>query len=168
MLSELYQKYWIPRITRVVQGIFRKCIRCLRHVARPATQQMAPQPPIRVTPIIAFEAAGVDYAGPISVLSTQARGSETTKGYLEIFICMFSRGIHIKFVSDLTTDAFLAAFRRFVLRRGHCADLHSDNGRNFTGASKDLSSLFKQALSFSKEAASFLAKDKVTWHFSPP
>ena len=104
MLNELYQQYWIPRVTRVVQGISRKCVRCLRHAARPATQQMAPLPPVRVTPIIAFEAAGVDYAGPILALSSRTRGSKTTKGYFAIFICIFSRGIHIELVSDLTTD----------------------------------------------------------------
>ena len=73
-----------------------------------------------------FEAVGVDYADPISVLSTRARGSKTTKGYFAIFICMFYRGIHIELVSDLTTDAFLTAFRRFVSRRGHCAVIMSE------------------------------------------
>lgn len=32
---------------------------------------------------------------------------------------------------DLTAKAFIAAFKRFVSRRGLITDLHSDNGTNF-------------------------------------
>ncbi|KAJ8728238.1 hypothetical protein PYW08_016623 [Mythimna loreyi] len=36
---------------------------------------------------------------------------------------MATRVIHLEVASDLTSDAFLAAFKRFVAHRGHCADL---------------------------------------------
>lgn len=48
-----------------------------------------------------------------------------------------TRAIHLEAVSDLMSQGFIAAFRRFVSYRGHCADLYSDNGLNFVGATKE-------------------------------
>ncbi len=36
-------------------------------------------------------------------------------------------------ISDLSTAAFIAGFRRFVNRRGRCSNLYSDNATNFVG-----------------------------------
>ena len=41
-------------------------------------------------------------------------------------------------VMDLSTDAFLAAFRRFTARRVCPGDLYSDNGSNYIGADREL------------------------------
>ncbi|GFU82825.1 integrase catalytic domain-containing protein [Trichonephila clavipes] len=41
------------------------------------------------------------------------------------------KAIHLEIVSDLTTEAFLAALKRFVARRGRPIEIHNDNGRNF-------------------------------------
>ncbi|GFV20671.1 integrase catalytic domain-containing protein [Trichonephila clavipes] len=51
--------------------------------------------------------------------------------------------IHLKIVSDLTTEAFLAALKRFVARRGRPIEIHSDNGRNFVGANNELRKILK-------------------------
>ncbi|GFV11521.1 uncharacterized protein TNCV_975131 [Trichonephila clavipes] len=37
--------------------------------------------------------------------------------------------VHIELVSDLTSQAFIAALKRFMARRGKCAKLFSDNGK---------------------------------------
>ncbi|GFW18483.1 uncharacterized protein TNCV_1185101 [Trichonephila clavipes] len=46
--------------------------------------------------------------------------------------------VHIELVSDLTSQAFIAALKRFMARRGKCAKLFSDNGKNFVGASNEI------------------------------
>ncbi|KAJ0169552.1 hypothetical protein K1T71_014737 [Dendrolimus kikuchii] len=65
---------------------------------------------------------------------------------------------------DMTTQAFLAAFRRFVSRRGHCSQLWSDNGTTFIGANKDL----KQLASIQSSLAENLEAKGTEWHFIPP
>ena len=46
------------------------------------------------------------------------------------------------FVSDLTTDAFLAALRRFIACRGKPMLMWSDNGSNFIGADHEIKTLY--------------------------
>ncbi|GFW18289.1 uncharacterized protein TNCV_4008281 [Trichonephila clavipes] len=46
--------------------------------------------------------------------------------------------VHIELVSDLTSQAFIAALKTFMARRGKCAKLFSDNGKNFVGASNEI------------------------------
>ncbi|XP_046976484.1 uncharacterized protein LOC124542600 [Vanessa cardui] len=61
--------------------------------------------------------------------------------------------------------------RRFVARRGRCAHLvesWSDQGRNFVGANKELSIVWREAqLEFEGQIAETLALDGTQWHFIP-
>lgn len=94
---------------------------------------MGDLPHYRIQQCEAFLRSGVDYAGPVNLRMNKGRGSKTlTKGYIALFVCMTTKA------SDLTTDAFLAAFRRFISRRGPCRELYSDHGTNFVGAKKEL------------------------------
>lgn len=82
---------------------------------------------------------------------------------------MVTRAVHIEAVSDLTTQGFLAAFKRFVARRGHCTDLFSDNGTNFVGAARELRVLFDAEQSMvGRDIAESLATNGTSWHFIPP
>lgn len=47
--------------------------------------------------------------------------------------------MHLEAVSDLSKEAYVMTFRRFVARRGKPAEVFSDNGRNFVAAAKVLS-----------------------------
>jgi len=53
---------------------------------------------------------------------------------------MAIKAVHLELISNLTTDGFLAAFRRFSARRG--IPTHSDNGTNFVGANNRLKELY--------------------------
>ncbi|GFV52896.1 hypothetical protein TNCV_2875641 [Trichonephila clavipes] len=53
------------------------------------------------------------------------------------------KDIHLELVSDLTTEAFLTALKRFVTRRGRPIEIHGDNGRNFDGANNELRKILK-------------------------
>ncbi|XP_045501456.1 uncharacterized protein LOC123698751 [Colias croceus] len=82
---------------------------------------------------------------------------------------MATRAVHIEAVSDLTSEGFLAAFKRFVARRGRCIQLWSDNGTNFVGASKELRNLFAiEKSQMPVDIASSLANNGTEWRFIPP
>ena len=78
--------------------------------------------------------------------------------------------IHIEVVTSLTTEAILAALRRFIARRGKPRIIYSDNGTNFQGADNELHTLYKMLQSTSKMATvqDFLATEGYEWKFIPP
>ena len=76
--------------------------------------------------------------------------------------------MHIEAVTNLSTQGFLLAFKRFISRRGPCSELLSDNGTNFKGTDIELRQIFKTASSFYKEVSEILAKDSTNWSFVPP
>lgn len=93
---------------------------------------------------------------------------QNLKSYVCVFVCLATKAIHLELVSDLSAVAFISAFRRFVSRRGHCDLLWSDNATNFRGADAELRSMLKEASTFYREVAPFLANAGTTWRFIPP
>jgi Family of unknown function (DUF5641) len=82
---------------------------------------------------------------------------------------MVTKAIHLELVTGLTSEAFLAAFRRFTSRRGHCKHVYSDNGTNFVGAQKILAQEYEQAVKdATRYAAEALIETGTRWHFIPP
>ena len=102
---------------------------------------MADLPAARVSPSRPFENTGVDYAGPILARPAKGRGTRPIRPTSPLFVCMSTRAVHLELVSDYTTATFLAAFQRFVSRRGRPQRVYSDNGTNFRGAARDLGAL---------------------------
>ncbi len=84
-------------------------------------------------------------------------------------MCFYTKAVHIELVSDLTSEAFLAALKRFISRRGCPSDLHSDNGTNFVGANNILKEMysFLALLTTQTTITSYLSTQKINWHFSP-
>ncbi|XP_052739060.1 uncharacterized protein LOC128198325 isoform X8 [Bicyclus anynana] len=52
------------------------------------------------------------------------------------------KAVHLELVTDLTKEAFLAAFFRFISRHGKPLTVTSDNSTTFLGASNDISNFF--------------------------
>eukprot|EP00102_Acyrthosiphon_pisum_P017031 XP_008188215.1 PREDICTED: uncharacterized protein LOC103310743 [Acyrthosiphon pisum] len=105
-------------------------------------------PAERLEPCRAFKKCGVDFAGPITIKTSLRKKAAVTKGYICVFVCFSTRAVHIELVSDLTSDAFLNALKRFIGRRGVCSDIYSGNATNFVGANKkllELKCLFQSA-----------------------
>lgn len=75
--------------------------------------------------------------------------------------------MHLEVVTDLTSQAFIAAFKRFVARRGPVAHIYSDNATNFVGANRILSELHKQE-AYQNEVHKALCEAGTQWHFIPP
>ncbi|XP_033179288.1 uncharacterized protein LOC117152278 [Bombus impatiens] len=92
------------------------------------------------------------------------------KVYVAIFLCLAVKAVHIEFVDDLTSEAFIAALRRFIARRGYCSTIHSDNGTNFRGASNELRELHDllQSDDHKEKVTAFLADKQIEWRFIPP
>uniref|UniRef100_A0ABD2VYB7 Integrase catalytic domain-containing protein n=1 Tax=Trichogramma kaykai TaxID=54128 RepID=A0ABD2VYB7_9HYME len=167
--AHLRQRYWIPRLKIVLRARLLRCVICLRYGAETAFQRMADLPGVRVTPCRPFKNAGLDYAGPFLLKGSRYRGSYSYKGYFAIFVCMATKAVHLEAVSAYDTSAFLAAFRRFVSRRGPCRHLYSDRGTNFVGADAELRRMHSEGSGYYKSICAQLRDGHSTvWHFNPP
>ena len=118
LTSSLNRRYHITGGRRVVRSITRACIVCRRRSEKPKPQLMGQLPFERVTPDIVFENVGVDYAGPIYVKYVHVRKPTVVKSYICVFVSLSVKAVHLELVSDLTSEAFVSTFRRFIARRG--------------------------------------------------
>ena len=95
-----------------------------------------------------FTSTGTDLFGP--VLVKRAKGTRSNaalvKRYGIIFTCMTVRAVHLELTSNLPTDSFIMALRRFKSHRGHVQVIRSDNGTNFAGAVSELRMHLKQLI----------------------
>ncbi|GBM58788.1 hypothetical protein AVEN_179337-1 [Araneus ventricosus] len=82
--------------------------------------------------------------------------------YVCIFVRFITKTIHLELVIDMTTDAFLASFKRFVVRRGKPIEQVSDLGTDFVGAKHVLK------LSCSEAIGRYLANEEVIWRINVP
>lgn len=168
-LATLRQQYWVLNARNKVKTHIHQCMICYRQKPTPLTQLMAPLPHIKTTPSRAFLHCGMDFAGPFDIKISSRRNATTTKGYFCVFVCMVSKAVHLELVSDLSTQRFIMAFRRFISRRGFCTDVYCDQGSNFKGASNELPLLFLQAENeASIHIQNIFADDRIRFHFNPP
>jgi len=115
---------------------------------------MVDLPASRVTANRPFYNVDMDYGGPFIVKESRRRGAWTQKAYLALFICMAMKVVHLEIVTDLSTESFLAALDRFTSRRGIPANIYSDCGTNYVGATKQIKALLETI--------------QCEWHFNPP
>lgn len=158
LLYLLLQQFWILSPRRAISRCLSNCQRCFRVNPRTIQPPMADLPSYRVTQLRPFTAVCLDYAGPFFITLTKSRGVKTTKSYVCLFVCCAVKAVHLELVSDLSSETFLAAFQRFIARRGSCIAIHSDQGTNFVGANHLLHKLAKETSS----------KLNMSWHFNPP
>lgn len=167
LLTRVRQEFWPLDGRNTARRIVHSCSVCYRAKPHMFQPTMGNLPRLRVTPSRPFTATGIDFAGPIS-LHSGPRNRTITKAYIAVFICFSTRAIHLEAVSSLTSQAFLAALRRFFSRRGQSSHIYSDNGTNFRGASAELKRLYKQPCDNNKTVIETLAQDEIQWHFNPP
>ncbi|XP_059222185.1 uncharacterized protein LOC131996637 [Stomoxys calcitrans] len=166
VLRLIRMQYWIPKVKNLIKTVINKCKPCILYRRRCQTQLMSALPPERAEISRPFVHTGLDFAGPFDIKYYGGRGCRMTKGYVCVFVCFSTKAIHLEATSDLSTSAFLAAFSRFIARRGCPLHIHSDNGTTFVGASR---SLAKEFIRSSQEAIlSGYAHQNISWHFIPP
>jgi hypothetical protein len=88
-------------------------------------------PSPRVQASRTFQIIGIDYAGPIQLRIGLHPSKIIVKCYISLFVCFSTKALHIEVVTSVTTEAFLAALRRFIARRGIPRIISSVNGTNF-------------------------------------
>lgn len=167
--SSLSCRYHIVGGRKSIRSITRSCITCLRRSEKPKPQQMGQLPIERVTPDIVFENVGVDYAGPVYTKYGYVRKPTVVKSYICVFISLSVKAVHLELVSDLTSDAFVSALRRFIARRGKPKVIWSDHGTNFVGAKNDLKELeqFLQDQKVHTHISEFCTTQHIQWRFVP-
>ncbi|GFV24711.1 integrase catalytic domain-containing protein [Trichonephila clavipes] len=154
------------------KGIARKtvhdCIACFRQKPTGVDQLMGNLPSERVTPSAPFLNSGVDFCGPFQIKFKNQRKGIFSKVYVAIFICLATKAIHLEAVTDLTTEAFIAALKRLCARRGRISTLISDNATNFKGAAAELNRFIKLICNKNETLANYFASETIQWKFIPP
>jgi len=164
LISLLHRRFWIMGIRRVVYKAIKSCVICVKLDAVNPQPIMADLPVSRVQASRAFTAVGIDYAGPLMMKETQLRKARIIKVYIALFVCMSTKAIHLEAVTDLSTEAFLAALDRFVARRGIPTSIHSDCGTNFVGAARRLKELINSPANRDQVSSRLMCH----WNFNPP
>ena len=86
-----------------------------------------------------------------------------------VFVSLSVKAVHLELVSNLTTEAFIRALRRFIARRGKPCLIWSDHGTNFVGAVHELKEFiaFFQTQKTQGTLSEFCAMQNITWKFIP-
>ena len=171
--STLYavrERFWILNGKNQIRHVLQRCVPCIRQKPKFPHAKMADLPEPRVVQSLAFINTGVDYFGPILTKEKKERNKSFIKSYGCVFVCMATKAVHIEVASDLSTDAFLACFRRFISIRGKPQQVFSDNGTNFTGANNELKKIyeFHASQNFKDTVQNYAAAERIEWHFNPP
>ncbi|KAM3957794.1 uncharacterized protein ACR2FA_008514 [Aphomia sociella] len=165
LLSSIREAWWPLGGRNLARKVVHDCVACTRFKGKTLQPIMGNLPAKRLEPGFPFMRCGVDYAGPVMILNRRGRGAVLIKGYICLFVCLCTRSIHLELVTSLSANDYLLALKRFISRRGKPAEIISDNGRNFVGAEKELSSIF---CSNHSDIIDFAANNDIKFSFIPP
>lgn len=163
VLSSLNLYYWIINGIRLVKKQLHKCVTCFKFKAKCSSQLMGSLPEKRVCSARIFQNVGVDFCGPFLVKQSRIRKSVSSKAYIALFVCFSVKAIHMELLSDLTTENFLAAFKRFISRRGKPENVFCDNGSTFKGADNKIKQFCKE----SEKIENYCIDQKIKFNFIP-
>ncbi len=157
LMAATAANYHIIGARRLIQTTCRSCITSCKTSA--ITQQQMMGQLSRVTPSAPFNHTGMDFAGPFIIKKGHIRWPVYLKAYACLFVCFSTKAVHIELVSNLTSEAFLAALKRFVARRGS----------NFVEAHNMLKDIYALLSEKTTQTAttSFATSQRIEWHFSP-
>ena len=124
-LTAIRQTFWIPKARQHIKSLLHTCTICKRHSGKPySVPDPPPLPEMVMRDVVLFTVMGVDFSRALYV---QMNGAES-KVYICLFTCATARAIHLEIVTDLSTDTFLLALRRFASRKSLPQIIISDNG----------------------------------------
>ncbi|XP_076230308.1 uncharacterized protein LOC116434332 [Nomia melanderi] len=169
-LNAVRQRYWPIDGKNLTRRLIHACINCVKTNPKLSEYVMGNLPKDRVTQTRPFETAGVDYCEPFFLKERKHRNVSKIKGYVVVFVCFATKATHLELVTDLTTEACIAAIKRFFARRGRSRIIYSDNGSNFIGANNEIRELttFVNSKEHKGKLKRYLTDEGVNWSFSPP
>ena len=169
LTASLGPQYHILGCRKLVRSITRACVICRKLSAKPSSQLMGQLPLERLTPGPVFDTVGIDFAGPVQTKYGHVRKPVIVKSYVCLFVSLSVKAVHLEPVSDLTSEAFIAALRRFIARRGKPRLIMSDHGTNFVGAHRELQEMydFLSEQRTQGHIADFCSIRNIQWKFIP-
>lgn len=174
MMTHLRRSFWFTRMRQVLKSYVHRCPKCIRYDQPENIQLMGNLPAVRVNIAEPFAHTGVDFAGPFVIRKNPGRPPSVRgkapeimlKAWIVLFVCMTTRAAHLEICIGLTVEEFMTAFERFVMRKGRCFHMMSDNGTTFVGANNELARVLAHWTNTMPE--DFLAKYNTKWHFITP
>ncbi|XP_029672102.1 uncharacterized protein LOC115240850 [Formica exsecta] len=169
-MATVRQRFWPLSLRSATRKIVRNCMICFKAKPIQSEALMGSLPTSRVTISRPFSHCGVDYAGPVILREGKRRNARNHKAYISIFVCFATKGVYIELVSDLTSEGFIGALRRFISRRGKPSCIYSDNGTAFVRAQKQLKELYDFINDSQTQGhiQQFLREHETSWCFIPP
>ena len=169
VMALLADSYHIPRLKCFLRALSRRCLICRKTYAQTSKKCMGELLADRVRPARSFSTVGLDFAGPFILKLGHTRKPTLINAYVCVFVCFTTRACHLEVVSDLSTTAFLACFRRFVSRRGLPRHVYSDNGSNFVGANNRLKEIYNfiNTSNLKECVTNWAAPKEIRWSFLP-
>ncbi|XP_018407396.1 PREDICTED: uncharacterized protein LOC108783347 [Cyphomyrmex costatus] len=169
-MAAVRQQFWPLALRSLTRKIILKCVKCFKVKPVHSEAIMSSLPSSRITVSWPFSYCGVDYAGPLTLREGKRRNARTHKAYIAMFVCFATKAVHVELVSDLTTDTFLTAFKRFISRREKPSHMWSGNGTTFVGSRHRLREFldFLEKDCIQDEIWLFLHDQRITWNFIPP
>ncbi|KAI5715498.1 hypothetical protein M8J77_017131 [Diaphorina citri] len=170
LLALLRQRFWILGARSLARKRFQACNICFRLSPKCSYPKMGDLPKSRVLESKPFLNTACDYLGPIHIVLTHRRGQRSQKAYICLFICLATKAVHLEVASDLTTECFLNAFKRFLSRRGPIRSMLSDGGSNFVGAKNKLNVIYDllESPDYKDSFVRELSEHRITWTMNPP
>ncbi|XP_068734462.1 uncharacterized protein [Montipora capricornis] len=93
-MTKVREKFWVPRLRKLVKKTVKNCSGCKRFQAvalkNPPT---APLPSERTEGTTPFNVIGVDFAGPVKYRSKR---KEERKAYVNLYSCSLTRGVFLE------------------------------------------------------------------------
>ncbi|XP_055952313.1 uncharacterized protein LOC129988184 isoform X1 [Argiope bruennichi] len=168
LLSIVRQRFWPLNGRNMCRKLVNNCTICFK--AKPVTcsQIMGQLPTERISQNFPFNKVGVDFCGHFWIKYPNQRKGVFNKVYVCVFVCMVTKACHLELVSDLTSEAFIAALKRFFSRRGKSEHIFSDNASNFVGTQLELKRLRKILSNSNNNMSKFLCDERVEGSFIPP
>lgn len=169
VLTNIRTKYWPVGGLQATRSVVTKCVWCFRMHPRMMSQIMGQLPPERVNfkDTKPFLVTGVDFAGPIRVRH-HIRCKQQKEVHLALFICFYSKAVHVELVPDRSTESFMLALKRLIADRGAISKMFSDNATNFRGAANYLKELKNSLLKDADKISSDCRNMEIEWSFIAP
>ena len=125
VIAKFRKQFYVPHIFSVVKSQLKKCVICQKFNGKPMALNQSPYRDFRIDPPnIPFRYVYCDYIGPINM----KEGGKTTKVYLLLITCMWSRAVDLIICRSLNVSDFIRAIQIHSFKYGIFENCYSDLG----------------------------------------